>query len=120
MLLALTSAQPLTVTDAARAIRPGEVVVLTIRAAAAPSKVHAFDRDWPSFKSADHTWRALVGIDMDVKPGRYDVEIASGTDRVSHPLVVAARQFPTRRLSVDPNLVIPPESERERIDRETR
>ena len=120
LLFALTLSQPLTVTHTARAIRPGEVVVLTVRGAAAPGSVRAFDRDWPAYQAGDHTWHVLVGIDMDTKPGRYDVTITSGAAEVAHPLVVTAKQFPTRRLSVDPNLVIPPESERERIDRETR
>ena len=117
--LSARAAQPLTATHA-RAIRPGEVIVLTVRGAAASVVVRAFDRDWPTFRSGDQTWRALIGIDMDAKPGHYDVEIANGSERVSHPLVVTAKQFPTRRLSVDPNLVVPPESERERIERESR
>jgi hypothetical protein len=118
--LALIPAQPLTVTHSARAIRPGEVVVLTIRGAAAAITVRAFDREWRAFQADDHSWRVLMGIDMAIAPGRYDVVITGGAAQVVHPLVVTARQFPTRRLRVDPKLVIPPASERERIDRESR
>lgn len=96
------------------------MVVLTIRGASAPIGVRAFGRDWPAFQAGDHIWRVLIGIDLDTKPGRYGVAIASGDARVSHPLVVGPRQFPTRRLSVDPALVVPPEAERERIQRESR
>jgi len=116
----LTVSQPLTVTHTARAVRPGEVVVLTIRGAAAPVGVRAFGSEWPAFRAADDTWRALVGIDLEIKPGSYNVAVTSGDARTSHPLVVTAKQFPTRRLSVDPALVIPPEEERERIERESR
>lgn len=120
LLLALAAAPPLTVTHAARAIRPGEVVVMTIRGAAAPIGVRAFGREWPAFPADDHTWQVLIGIDLDTKPGRYAVTITSGDARASDPLVVRARQFPTRRLSVDPALVNAPPEAQARIDRESR
>ena len=120
LLFALTLPQSLTVTHTARAIRPGEVVVLTIRGASAPITVRAFDRDWMAFAADSHVSRVLIGIDMATAPGRYDAVITAGAAQVTHPLVVTARQFPTRRLRVDPKLVIPPESDRERIDRESR
>ena len=120
LLFALIVPQPLTVTHTARAIRPGEVVVLTVRGASAPIDVRAFGSNWPAYSVDSHTWRALVGIDLGIKPGRYKAEVTSGDAHLSHTLIVTARQFPTRRLRVDPTLVIPPESERERIDRESR
>ena len=118
----LAAAQaPLTITHAARALRPGELVVLTITAPA-PDRVtvRAFDRDWPVHQTPSGTWRSLVGIDLATKPGRHDVVVVSGDARTSYPLVVRARAFPTRRLKVDPALVTPPPEARERIEREAR
>lgn len=119
-LVAAAQAPP-TVTHAARALRPGELVVLTITAPASEAvSVRAFDRDWPVQQTASGTWRSLVGIDMAARPGRHDVLVTSGDARTSYPLVVRARAFPTRRLKVDPAMVTPPPEARERIEREAR
>ena len=106
---------------AARSTRPGEIVVLTIAAPDpdAPVTVHAFDRSWNVFADGRRT-RVLIGIDLDVKPGRYPVSIAAGDTRTTYDLVVKARAFATRRLTVDPDLVNPPAEAMERIARETR
>jgi hypothetical protein len=86
--------------------------------------VRAFDRDWP-VHAVDRPapgrgrWRALVGIDLDRKPGRYSIGVTTQSGRADHTLIVGARTFRTRRLTVDPDLVNPPPEARERIERET-
>jgi murein DD-endopeptidase MepM/ murein hydrolase activator NlpD len=120
--LTATAAPPLTITRTARAIRPGEVVLLTIAAPPSASlvRVRAFDRDWPAFREPGGDWQALVGIDLGTKPGRYEAEIKAGAERATHPLAVEPRTFPTRRLTVDPDLVNPPPEALARIEREAR
>jgi len=115
------AADGFTVSVEARSIRPGELVVLTIGAPdpAAPVRVHAFDRDWLVFPGDKRTSRVLIGIDLAVKPGRYPVTIEAGAARTTHMLVVTPRAFPTRRLTVDPDLVNPPADAMPRIERET-
>jgi murein DD-endopeptidase MepM/ murein hydrolase activator NlpD len=115
------AAATISVTAAARSIRPGEVVVLTIVAPnpTTPVTVRAFDRDWQTFTEGRRR-RVLIGIDLAVTPGRYPVAIAAGEARTTYPLVVQARVFATRRLTVDPDLVNPPPEALERIARETR
>lgn len=116
-----TAQASLTVTHAARSLRPGELVVLTITApATVPVTVRAFGRSWPAVRTESGEWRALIGIDLATKPGRHDVVITSGEAKTSHALVVQPRAFPTRRLTVDPALVNPPPEARERIAREAR
>lgn len=111
----------LTVTHAARALRPGELVVLTITApATVPVTVRAFDRSWPAIRTESGEWRALIGIDLATKPGRHEVMVTAGEAQSSYPLDVHARAFPTRRLTVDPALVNPPPHARARIAREAR
>jgi len=112
----------ISVTAASRSIQPGELVVLTIAASdpAAPVRVRAFDREWPTFTDGTRGLRALIGIDLGVRPGRYAVEIDAGSARTTYPLTVKIRAFPTRRLTVDPNLVNPPADALERIARENR
>ena len=108
-------------TAAARTIQPGEIVVLTIVAPdpAAPVTVRAFGRDWQTFDDGRRR-RVLIGIDLAVMPGRYPVAITAGEAQTTYPLVVKARAFATRRLTVDPDLVTPPPEALERIARETR
>jgi murein DD-endopeptidase MepM/ murein hydrolase activator NlpD len=110
------------VTVAARAIRPGEVLLVTVTAPAAdaPITVHAFGREWPVYAVDAGRWRALVGIDLETRPGRYTIAVTSASGRAAHPVDVQRHAFPTRRLTVDPDLVNPPPEMRERIDRETR
>ena len=113
----------LTVTTRARAVQPGELVLFTILAAQPVSQVtvRAFGRDWPAYEDGSpRRWRAPVGIDLDTRPATYHAEIAAGEDRTSYPLVVRARAFRTRHLTVNPDLVNPPAEALARIDAEAR
>jgi murein DD-endopeptidase MepM/ murein hydrolase activator NlpD len=105
----------------ARSVRPGEVLLVTVTAAAAdaPVTVRAFEREWPVYADGRGRWRALVGIDLDAPLGRARLEVATRSARVERPVTVSARAFRTRRLTVDPDLVNPPPEARERIERET-
>src|SRR5262245_34931709 len=107
----------MTVTRAARALRPGEVVLFKIATPTPAShvSVHAFGREWPAFQGDPRHWRALVGIDLETKPGTYTAVIAADAERTSSSLAVQSRVFPTRRLTVDPDLVNPPPEAMERI-----
>lgn len=121
------SAEPpgLTVTSEPRTARPGDVVVVTLAAAHDISavRVHAFARELPGFPVDAHTWRVLVGIDLEIAPRAYSLEVeATEPGRVvhaTHRIVVTARQFRTRKLTVDEAFVNPPPEAQERIARET-
>jgi len=110
----------LTVRHEARAIRPGEVVLLTIDAPPSVPQVtvRAFDRDWAAFRDPGGQWRALIGIDLDTKLGPHDAIVTAGAARAVEPLIVTRRVFPTRRLTVDPDLVHPPPDQQARVERE--
>jgi len=109
------------VTREARAIRPGEVVLLTIDATpSAPQvSVRAFDREWAAYRDpGSGTWRALVGIDLDATIGGHDAVVTAGPEHATEHLTVVPRAFPTRRLAVNPDLVHPPPDQQARVDRE--
>jgi murein DD-endopeptidase MepM/ murein hydrolase activator NlpD len=75
-------------------------------------------REFPAFSESPTEWRALVGIDLDVKPGRYDLVVVAGeaaTDQTTYRLVVAPKKFATRQLTVDPAFVNPPAEAQARI-----
>jgi biotin carboxyl carrier protein len=120
----LLAPAPITITAQSRSLQPGELVVLSIAVADPAAQVHvrAFDHDVAAFPDGDRTWRALVGVDLDVKPGTYHVSVEAGAG-ASHPhatydLVIVPRVFRTRRLTVNEAFVTPPASEQARIDRE--
>ena len=116
---------PVAVTHAARTLAPGELVVLTVATAepAGGITVRAFDKTFAAYKVDARTWKALVGIDLDVKPGAYDVEVSTESAapaHATHRLVVRAKAFPTRKLVVDNAYVEPPPKAQEQIDQDTR
>jgi murein DD-endopeptidase MepM/ murein hydrolase activator NlpD len=109
-----------TVTHRERGLQPGEVVVLTVTAGAPLTAVRAraFDKtfDGAATSSADAaagtTWQVLVGLDLDVAPGAATFEIEAespaGPATATVAISITGKDFPTRRLTVDPNFVDPP------------
>jgi murein DD-endopeptidase MepM/ murein hydrolase activator NlpD len=127
-LLASLAAAPASIGISARSrtLQPGELVVLSIAAPAGTAhvRVRAFNRDVAAYAAGDGTWTALLGIDLDVKPGTItvtaDADAGAGPLHAVYDLVVKPHAFPTRRLTVSQAFVTPPPSERERIDRDAR
>jgi murein DD-endopeptidase MepM/ murein hydrolase activator NlpD len=112
----------------ARALRPGEAVLLTVRPSRPVAAVDgdAFGRPLTFWRDDDaRAWRALLGIPVDTVPGLHQVILratsedgAAGSGRVS--LRVARTRFTTRRLRVDESFVSPPADVAERMARESR
>jgi murein DD-endopeptidase MepM/ murein hydrolase activator NlpD len=128
--IAVSAAPRLTVTHKARSLQPGELVVLTIVSNRELSTidVKAFGRTHraqalPPTTTRPHAWIALVGIDLEVRPGAYSVSVsatgATGAATARHRLAVRSKRFATRRLTVDPDFVDPPATEAARIERES-
>jgi murein DD-endopeptidase MepM/ murein hydrolase activator NlpD len=115
-------AAPLHVSAPAGILQPGSVTLLTITGdAPLPSlRARAMGRELSPFRVGGRTWQVLVGIDLEVRPGSYPVEIdgADPKSRATYLLAVKSRRFPTRTLTVDPDLVTPPPQEMPRIARE--
>jgi murein DD-endopeptidase MepM/ murein hydrolase activator NlpD len=100
------------------------VVVFTATTSQPVDAMHAraFDRDIPTFQLDATRWRALVGIDIDTKPGSYEVsfEATSGGHTITAmtALNVTAGEFGRRVLKVDDAFVNPPPPVITRIKRE--
>jgi murein DD-endopeptidase MepM/ murein hydrolase activator NlpD len=115
---------PIEIRVAARTIAPGELVVLTLGVDPATTRVsvRAFSRAMPVYEVRAGVWQALVGVDLDDRPGAHDAAIeattAAGVTRATERLTVKPKAFPTRRLKVDPDFVNPPPDELTRIERE--
>jgi murein DD-endopeptidase MepM/ murein hydrolase activator NlpD len=88
------------------------VLTLTTPAGIDHVRVSAFGRAIPAAEFEPRAWRALVGIDLDVAPGKHTVSIKarSGENDIetTYDLVVRPRRFATRRLVVDEAMVNPP------------
>ena len=124
----LAASPHLEVSHRARALHPGEVVVLEARPSRAPASVEAtaFGHRVRFFRDeSDGVWRGLVGIDLTTEPGPYEIVVrAAGADGAAassrYVLDVEAKEFPTRRLKVNPSFVNPPAEVIGRIQREAR
>jgi murein DD-endopeptidase MepM/ murein hydrolase activator NlpD len=121
---AIGAGESIDVAVAARSIQPGELVVLTITTPTAVDRVRvrAFDRDAAAYREGERSWRALIGIDLDVTPGGHVVTVdAHSGDRTlhaTHDLDVQPRNFATRTLRVDEAYVNPPSDVQARIERD--
>lgn len=126
----VTGTPTLTVTHTARALQPGELVILTIVSDTALSAldVTAFGRKQralalPGSTQQPHMWIVFVGIDLDVEPADHAVSVSgvgtTGVANTGYVLTVVKKSFATRKLQVDPNFVNPPKSEAARIARES-
>jgi hypothetical protein len=124
-----TPARPprLEVNHSARALVPGEAVLLTFTATTGTLTAvrgTAFGQPFIAYQDGPvGAWRALVGIDLAARPGpaAVDVEarLADGVSLAARlPLKVGPKTFATRRLVVAPEFVTPPPAEQARIDRE--
>ena len=106
----------------ARSLTPGELLVLTITVDGAPRSVRVslFGKDVQGFMVSPGRWQALTGIDLDQAPGRYTLTVATagdnGTQRHTQDLDVAAKRFPTRKLTVSPDFVNPPPAQLKKIE----
>jgi len=120
----LLAPTPIRISARSRSLQPGEVVLLSIVLAEGSDtvRVRAFDHDVAAYPDGERTWRALVGVDLDVKPGTYPVTVEAGTGarrlHASYDLAIAPRLFRTRRLTVNEAFVTPPASEQARIEGE--
>ena len=112
------------VSVAARSIQPGELVVLTLTTSSSVTEVRAraFGRDLKPTRTSSTEWQILIGIDLDTKPGRYDVSIStspSEKERLTHLLTVLPKTFATRKLTVDAAFVNPSAEQAARIKDDT-
>jgi murein DD-endopeptidase MepM/ murein hydrolase activator NlpD len=115
----------LTVEVRRRAVRPGEVLAISVRAEVPLTAMAATlgDRRVPLWRDSATTWRGLAGLDADHPAGPIDL-VARGTPTEGPPITrtvtlsVEPATFAERRLSVDPRYVEPPPEARPRIERE--
>jgi len=108
----------------ARKIQPGEPLILTwVEKKSDLATVDFLGRHYELKANSGQPAFLPLGVDLGVKPGRQILEIAlwSGyrqSDQINLEMNILARDFPKRKLTVDPKYVHPPREVQERIKRE--
>lgn len=121
---------PLTIAMSARALQPGELIVVRIDERAQSAATHAdvinltdvrvavFGKTVAAFADRG-AWTAVVGIDLEQHPGGYTLTASARRGPIeieaSQPLVVLPKRFATRTLTVSPEFVNPPPEAAARI-----
>ncbi len=109
-----------------RILHPGEVIWITL------SSIREIKQAHVRFLGEKHdiqeqgetgTLMALIGIDLGQRPGielmEFSVLFSDGTyGSLQKEVNILPKEFPEKRLRVDPKFVFPPEEELERIQRE--
>lgn len=115
----------LQVSTAARAMQPGEVVLVTARASVPPDRVSGRTPAGPVHFSRTNdplVWQALLGLDVKTKAGplplTVTVDADGATATATKALTVRPKRFAERRITVDDRFQRPPAGELPRIERE--
>lgn len=120
--LAITVAAP------AAPLGPGGVALLVVEAPHDLTSLRgvAWERPVQFWRAGDgRAWQGLAGVPLDTRAGRHAVSV-TGTGEGGRTvagrtsLQVVAREFATRRLTVDPQMAEPPAALADRIAREAR
>jgi murein DD-endopeptidase MepM/ murein hydrolase activator NlpD len=118
---------PLQISHRARALTPGEVVLVDVRSRAPIAQVRgeAFGRPIAFYPVTPDGWQGIAAIDLSTRAGKYTVRVTAqtkdgGTLTGTEAVAVAHRTFPTRRLKVAPDFAAPPTDLLPRIERERR
>lgn len=123
----MVSAQPfdVNISHRARGVFPGEAVLVSVVPTAPVSTVRGtvFGETVRFYDAGATGWEGLVGIDLLVEPGIYDLALqitplgGSPVERL-YRLAVEDKAYPTRQLTVAPRYVEPPPEVSDRITRE--
>lgn len=95
----------------------------------APQRLQTLQGTWMerhiSFREnkACRCWYAIAGVDLGVKPGKYQLELdgitgAGGKIEFSRTVTIAPGRYPRTAISVAPQFVEPPKENLERIEQE--
>ena len=109
----------------ARAVAPGEVVLVDVRSTTALRDLQAawLGQTVLFYQVEPGHWQGLAPIDVAAKAGSQTLALRATTAdgpalERGYPIAIAARSFPARRITVQPKFVEPPADELARIEAE--
>ena len=105
--------RPLLVSFSSPALYPGDVVRVDVSGVNGDERLAAsvLGQDLTfHYDTEQQKWHALIGIDLDTKPGAYRLRVhrADGAPATTHTLQILPKEFRVRRLRVPPGFVEPP------------
>jgi murein DD-endopeptidase MepM/ murein hydrolase activator NlpD len=120
------SALTLEVFSSARALKPGEAILLTVIPSRSLATLEgtAFDRAVSVWRENPSRWHVLTAIPLETTPGAATITLnAKSVDGEAAssgvPVIISAAAFETRQLKVDQRFVDPPKEMLPRITRES-
>jgi murein DD-endopeptidase MepM/ murein hydrolase activator NlpD len=118
---------PLQISHRARALTPGEVILVEVRSR---TPVEEMSAEWLGqplifYSVGGDRWQSLAPVDLQARAGSFTLRVKArivggGALTGDYAIVISERTFPTRRLSVEPKFATPPKSALARIERERR
>jgi murein DD-endopeptidase MepM/ murein hydrolase activator NlpD len=115
----------LDITHRARALTPGEVVLVQVESEDPLQNVRAewLGRSLIFYELEPRRWQGLAPIDVAAKPGRFTLLVSAKTAggaalRRGYLITVAAKTFPSRSIRVAPEFAEPPAEALPRITKE--
>lgn len=118
VLLAATASPPTPVSLPRTDAVPGGVVVLPIEAPAGTIPVATLDGARVMVLRDAGRWLAVIGIPLDVAPGRRELIVGHAGETARIGFEVAARQYAVQRLKVAPGQVDLSQKDLQRVERE--
>jgi len=116
--------RPPSVSLSSTALHPGDVARIDVMGANRDERItaSALDQDLTfHYDEQQQKWHALIGIDLDTKPGAYPLHIhrGDGAPAATHTLQILHKEFRVRRLRVPPGFVEPPAEALEQISKDS-
>ncbi len=113
---AQTVSQPEIITEPA-APGPGDIMIVTIKNAAAPVE-GTFNNRIIYFNPSKDSVKAIVAIDYFTEPGKYELSVSLNGAALKQTVEVVKKEYPVQRLTLPKDMVeLSPENER-RVERE--
>ncbi len=92
-------------------IGPGDIATIIVKNAAGPVE-GTFNGKKLYFNSVKNFSEAVVGIDLEIEPGTYPIEITSNGKKLSKNLKIVKKKYPVQRLTLPEGMVVlSPENE---------
>ncbi len=98
-------------------IGPGDIMVVTLRNAEGPVE-GAFNGRKIHFNPIKKNYKAVVGIDLLLEPGTYELEAKSNGASVQRTVKVSKKRYPLQRLTLPEGMVVLSPENEARVERE--
>ena len=86
-------------------IGPGDIATIIVKNVAEPVE-GAFNGKKLFFNAAKNSYKAILGIDLNLEPGQYPLEITSNGKKLLTNLKIVKKKYPVQRLTLPEKMVV--------------